>query len=810
MKLERERSLLFDEYEHSVTKTQSQTGLLQCVDSNKTGKINNKQTTLDDSDMIPLTTQFDSQMSMGLPMPFEQSREGCNSSSDDEDTLSTKSFTPVTKEIMKSDILYNHSMGPKDKSVLVKNESILDRITNIRKHNILFSYQDSKRNVKNTLNSILNVKTYEEQSYKVSKRFSSQFFNLQTFKKNLLNDNIRLSSTPMASTNNSIRTQKFNQFQKEFDFMVQITKSSTFNHIAEKRLEYLLQKYKLYLNLHSKDEMSRLKMVPHKDFYNLKKIDNNLYLYGCISTKNLNNFILRRLKLEPNRIIYIDHASNIKWSLKDLFTLIHHQTTTTTTATTDEDGSIRCDLKIINDDFLEWYKMGYLPNLHLIYNQPDLEKKLTGKEKFYFILTRTFLEFNNFMEGEYLALLLKQYLIHPLERSRYQLAQLSIDYQYFDQENWWLSFSQWLVKWKFLSRNIRWNIQISRIYTKLFFLNKITNFQQYLDTIFKPLHELHELPLEQQLAIEFFLSQVSSFDLLLTEFDETIWKSFPNVSTDPHQWSSKGDNPPIAYYIFYIFQELKLVNSLRYTNKQNTFVMRSNCLQSSSITTSKFSSQYDCTEKVESLICNLLLCNGGIFNAETIWDSPSSILYLIYLFQIPCIVSPLSSTSSRIYNPIRVPYQIDSTIETLKIDRRNMVLEKGPNYTQNPFMKMFQMGFKVSLSTDSVLFNRSFTSEPLIEEYSVAANIYLLNSAELSELCRNSVLSCGFEGWFKREWSGCTLYPTLYFHETIGGVDLWYDMMFDTALKHNVPFVRREYRNDNLALEKDFLTCINV
>lgn len=153
---------------------------------------------------------------------------------------------------------------------------------------------------------------------------------------------------------------------------------------------------------------------------------------------------------------------------------------------------------------------------------------------------------------------------------------------------------------------------------------------------------------------------------------------------------------------------------------------------------------------------------------------------------------------------------IDSNLEPLKIDRRNIVLERGSNYTQNPFMKMFQMGFKVSLSTDSVLFNRSFTSEPLIEEYSVVANIYLLNSAELSELCRNSVLSCGFEGWYKREWSGCTLYPTLYFDETIGGVDLWYDVMFDTVLKHNVPLVRRRYRNDNLALEKDFLNRINI
>lgn len=795
MKLERERSLLFDEYEHSVTKTHSQISLLRSLDK--------KPSTLDDSDMIPLTTEFDSQMNVGLPMPFEHLKDGYNSSSDNEDTLSIRSFTPVTKEIIRSDILWDYSIN---KSVSGKNKFILDKVTNLRKRNIILSYQDARRNLKNALNTVnhaLDIKKYEEQSYKVSKRFTSQFFNLQSFKKNLLNDDIRPAVNHENFDNPSgTDTLLFKQFQKDYDFLLQFIRSSNFNIIAEKRLTYLLEKYKLYLNLHSKNEVGNLKMVPHKDFYNVKKIDNNLCLYGCISTRNLNDFIVQKLKTEPDRIVYVDSTTGEKLSLRDLFRLIHDQTGT--------DDSIHCNLKIINGDFLEWYKIGYLPNLHLIYNQPELEARVTGKEKFYFILTRTFLEFNNFIEGEYLALVLKENLIHPLEKSRYQLAQLSIDYQYFDNENWWLSFSQWLVKWKIFSRNVRWNVQISRIYTKLYGLKKVENFQDYLDSIFKPLCQLHEVPLEQQLAIEFLLTQVSSFDLVLTEFDETMWKSFSEMSTHPKDWSSKGDNPPIAYYMFYLFQAVKKINSVRFANKQSTFVMRSNCLQSSSIITSKFSNQFNCTEKVESLICNILLCNGGILNAENIWDSPFSILYLIYLFQVPCIVSPLSSTSSLINNPMRIPYEIESNLESLKIARRNIVLEKEPNYTQNPFMKLFQMGFRVSLSTDSVLFNRSFTSEPLIEEYSVAANIYLLNSAELAELCRNSVLSCGFEGWYKREWSGCTVFPTLYVNETVGGIDLWYDVMFDTVLKHNVPLIRRKYRNDTLALEREFLNYINI
>lgn len=74
-------------------------------------------------------------------------------------------------------------------------------------------------------------------------------------------------------------------------------------------------------------------------------------------------------------------------------------------------------------------------------------------------------------------------------------------------------------------------------------------------------------------------------------------------------------------------------------------------------------------------------------------------------------------------------------------------------YDRNPFLYYFQVGMNVSLSTDDPL-QFHYTKEPLIEEYSVAAQIYKLSSADMCEIARNSVVQSGFEACVKRQWIG--------------------------------------------------------
>lgn len=75
------------------------------------------------------------------------------------------------------------------------------------------------------------------------------------------------------------------------------------------------------------------------------------------------------------------------------------------------------------------------------------------------------------------------------------------------------------------------------------------------------------------------------------------------------------------------------------------------------------------------------------------------------------------------------------------------------SYERNPFLAYFNRGLNVSLSSDDPL-QFHFTREPLIEEYSVAAQIYKLSGIDMCELARNSVLQSGWEHHLKKMWLG--------------------------------------------------------
>jgi AMP deaminase len=66
---------------------------------------------------------------------------------------------------------------------------------------------------------------------------------------------------------------------------------------------------------------------------------------------------------------------------------------------------------------------------------------------------------------------------------------------------------------------------------------------------------------------------------------------------------------------------------------------------------------------------------------------------------------------------------------------------------------MFTAGLNVSLSTDDPL-QFHITKEPLVEEYSVAGQVYKLTSSDLCEIARNSVYQSGFEHAVKSHWLG--------------------------------------------------------
>ena len=84
------------------------------------------------------------------------------------------------------------------------------------------------------------------------------------------------------------------------------------------------------------------------------------------------------------------------------------------------------------------------------------------------------------------------------------------------------------------------------------------------------------------------------------------------------------------------------------------------------------------------------------------------------------------------------------------------------DYNRSPFPEFFARGLQISLSTDDplqfhitkvtwwvwsccIMCHRHWLQEPLIEEYSIAAQVWKFTSCDMSELARNSVLMSDFE-----------------------------------------------------------------
>lgn len=54
-----------------------------------------------------------------------------------------------------------------------------------------------------------------------------------------------------------------------------------------KRLELLLAKFNLHIVLNSQRELEAQKCVPHRDFYNIRKVDTHVHHSACMNQKHL-------------------------------------------------------------------------------------------------------------------------------------------------------------------------------------------------------------------------------------------------------------------------------------------------------------------------------------------------------------------------------------------------------------------------------------------------------------------------------------------------------------------------------------------
>ncbi|ODV83441.1 hypothetical protein CANARDRAFT_203016 [[Candida] arabinofermentans NRRL YB-2248] len=499
-------------------------------------------------------------------------------------------------------------------------------------------------------------------------------------------------------------------YYMDLDRVVSIASDGPTKSFAFKRLEYLEAKWNLYFLLNEHEETSESKKNPHRDFYNVRKVDTHVHHSACMNQKHLLRFIKHKMRHCPDEKV-IQRDGQVL-TLKQVFESLN---------LTAYDLSIdTLDMHAHRDTFHRFDKF------NLKYN-PMGESRLR----------EIFLKTDNYIKGRYLAELTRE-VFDDLESSKYQMAEYRISI-YGRSMDEWDKLAEWVIDNKLFSHNVRWLIQIPRLYD-VYKKGGITKtFQDVVRNVFEPLFEVTKNPSSHP-KLHVFLQRVIGFDSVDDESkaDRRFHKKYPF----PRSWDSP-DNPPYSYYIYYLYANIASLNNWRVRRGFSTFVLRPHSGEAGD---------------PEHLI-SAFLGAEGISHGILLRKLPF-IQYLYYLCQIGIAMSPLSNNALFL------------------------------RYDKNPFLDYFRRGLNVSLSTDDPL-QFSYTREPLIEEYSVAAQIYKLSNVDMSELAKNSVFMSGFEYKLKKHWLGA---------DFASGDEKGNDIE-----KTNVPDIRVSYRVETLAIEHDLV-----
>jgi AMP deaminase len=462
-------------------------------------------------------------------------------------------------------------------------------------------------------------------------------------------------------------------FYVDLETILSISSDGPSKSFAFRRLQYLEGKYNLYVLLNEYQETADSKKVPHRDFYNVRKVDTHVHHSACMNQKHLLRFIKSKMKKCPDEPVLVRDGKLL--TLAEVF------------------ESINLTAYDLSIDTLDMH--AHVDSFHR-FDKFNLKYNPVGESR----LRTIFLKTDNHIHGRYLAEITKE-VIADLESSKYQMVEWRISV-YGRSLDEWDKLAAWVVDNKLFSHNVRWLIQIPRLYDVYKATGMMENFEQVVKNVFQPLFEVTKDP-QSHPKLHIFLQRVIGFDSVDDEskVERRLFKKYPV----PKEWNS-SQNPPYSYWIYYLFANMTSLNFWRRQRGFNTFHLRPHCGEAG-----------DSEHLAVALLCCHSISHGLLLRKVPLLQ------YIFYLEQIGIAMSPLSN------NALFLAYE------------------------RNPFHQYFKRGLNVSLSTDDPL-QFAFTKEPLIEEYAVAAQIYKLGPVDMCELAKNSVKQSGYEHSIKQQWLG--------------------------------------------------------
>ncbi|CAL9069920.1 unnamed protein product [Musa banksii] len=384
-------------------------------------------------------------------------------------------------------------------------------------------------------------------------------------------------------------------FFTDLHHILRVIAAGNIRTLCHHRLVLLEQKFNLHLMLNADREFLAQKSAPHRDFYNVRKVDTHVHHSACMNQKHLLRFIKSKLRKEPDEVVIFRDGTYM--TLKEVFESL------------DLTGyDLNVDLLDVHADKSTFHR----------FDKFNLKYNPCGQSR----LREIFLKQDNLIQGRFLAELTKQ-VFCDLAASKYQMAEYRLSI-YGRKQSEWDQLASWIVNNELYSENVVWLIQIPRLYNVYKEMGIVTSFQNLLDNIFLPLFEVTVDP-DSHPQLHVFLKQVVGLDLVDDESkpERRPTKHMPT----PAQWTNVF-NPAFSYYAYYCYANLYTLNKLR---------------ESKGMTTIKFRPHSGEAGDIDHLAATFL-CAHNIAHGINLRKSPV-LQYLYYLAQIGLAMSPLSNNS---------------------------------------------------------------------------------------------------------------------------------------------------------------------
>lgn len=189
--------------------------------------------------------------------------------------------------------------------------------------------------------------------------------------------------------------RSFSQFIDDMNFMCRTITDGPLKSYAYRRLAYLTHKFQLHVLLNEMHELREQKAVPHRDFYNTRKVDTHIHAASCMNQKHLLRFIKKTIKTHRNDYVCLEGGKPMTLEqVFDSFNLTSYD--------------LNVDMLDVHADRNTFHR----------FDKFNAKYNPIGESR----LREIFLKTDNYIKGVYFAEILKE-VMFDLEESKYQQAE---------------------------------------------------------------------------------------------------------------------------------------------------------------------------------------------------------------------------------------------------------------------------------------------------------------------------------------------------------------------------------------------------